>query len=192
MADLNLRLRGDFEMANILTGKARIEQIQSRLWMTIDNQLVELDNGELLIAPRYLVTDNNTNPFGDNDLSDVRASHFHDIGCAYHQLIYVNKTREELLSQRYLRPRACKIGRFISVLEDLPLEFLEVRKCGYGEVNDIFRQILKASGEGKSLVNLMYIAVWNNISYFFKRPVGLDKNILFRKEYGNVKDIRRG
>lgn len=177
-------------MTTILTGKARIEQIKARLWKTLDNQLVQLDNGELLIAPRFLVTDNNSNPFGDNDLSDVRASHFHDIGCAYHQLIYVIKPLDFLVNQRYLHPYTNESRELINVLEDLPIEWLEVRACKYREVNKIFKQILQASGECKAKTNLMYWAVCHNFKYLFDRPERLDKNILFKKEYGNIKNIK--
>lgn len=176
-------------MAVILTGKARIEQIKARLWETLDNQLVQLDNGELLIAPRYLVTDNNTNPFGDNDLADVRASHFHDIGCAYHQLIYVKKPLNLLIDMGLLHPYTTAAGEFINVLEDLPLGWLEIRECKYKEVNNVFREILKASGENKVKVNLMYWAVCHNFKYLFDRPEGLNKSILFKGVYGNVKNI---
>ena len=139
-------------MASILTGKARIEQIKARLWKTLDNQLVELDDGKLLIAPRYLVTDNNSNPFGDNDLSDVRASHFHDIGCAYHQLIYLNVSLGFLLLKGYLHPYINYNGDTINVLEDLPLEYLEIKPCKYREVNKIFKQIL--NGEYGDVKNI--------------------------------------
>lgn len=173
-------------MAIILTGKARIEQIKARLWKTLDNQLVQLDSGELLIAPRYLVTDNNTNPFGDNDLSDVRASHFHDIGCAYHQLIYVTKSLDFLINNGFLHPYTKENGELINVLEDLPLGWLEIRACKYLEVNKIFKQILRASGESKAKVSLMYWAVCHNLKYLFDRPHGLEKGLLFKQEYGKV------
>lgn len=175
-------------MAKIITGKARIEQIKSRLWKTLDNQLVQLDNGALIIAPRFLVTDNNSNPFGDNDMSDVRASHFHDIGCAYHELIYVNKTLDYLQKSGYLHHiyKLDDKSNLILVLEDLPLKWLEIYKCKYSEVNRIFKQILAASGESKFKTNLMFWAVWHNLKWFCDRPKGIDKEILFKEEYGNI------
>ena len=176
-------------MAKIITGKARITQLKSRLWITQDNQLVQLDDNRLLIAPRYLVTDNNSNPFGDNDLSDVRASHFHDIGCAYHQLIYLNVDLAFLLLKGYLHPYINYNGETINVLEDLPIEYIEIKSCKYAEVNKIFKQILLASGEKKLKTNLMYWAVFHNFKYWFDRPEGLDKNILFTKKYGNIKSL---
>lgn len=175
-------------MAKIITGKARIEQIKARLWKTLDNQLVQLDNGKLLVAPRYLVTDNNSNPIGDNDMSDVRASHFHDIGCKYHQLIYVNKNLNYLTRNGYLH-HIYKVdydSNLMLVLEDLPIKWLEIQPCKYNEVNNIFKQILKASGENKFKTNLMYWAVWHNLKWFLDRPQGLDKSILFKKKYGNI------
>lgn len=167
-------------MAKILTYKARIEQVAPRLWKTLDNQLVELDDGRILLAPRNLLTDNNSNPFGDNDLSDVRASHFHDIGCRYHQLIYLTITYDDLITKGFVRPHFSKEDGAITVCEDISVKYLEIKDVGFNEVNNIFKQILLACGTSKKMANLMRFAVGCNIPWFFTKPQKLYLRNLYK------------
>ena len=123
-------------------------------------------------------------------MSDVRASHFHDIGCAYHQLIYVKKDIDlyDLQKTEFLHHIYKKDGdaNLMMVLEDLPAGWLDIEPCKYSEVNKIFKEILKASGESAIKTNIMYWAVWHNFKWFLDRPKRINKFDLFKKEYGNI------
>lgn len=163
-------------MAKILTHKARIEQLGARGWLTLDNQLFELDNKRIILAPRNLVTDNNTNPFGDNDLCDVRASHFHDLGCRYKQLIYVNLCAEQLKEAKVL-----KTHQGMQVCKDIPSEYLSVEPVSFNEINKIFKQILLACDTGKMLSNFMRFAVNFNIGWMFSGKKKLDLERIYRE-----------
>lgn len=167
-------------MAKAITYKSRLEQIKPRLWQLIDNELFLLDSGRVVIAPRMLKTDNNTNPFGDNDISDVRASHIHDLGCRYHSLIYVNLSLDELIEKGLLRLKS-KSGQNsycdIWVCEDIPINYLSVERVTFSEINSIFKQILLACNTGKCLTYVMRFAVNFNIGWLFsgKKPLDLNK-----------------
>lgn len=168
-------------MAQAITYKSRLEQIKPRLWQLIDNELFLLDNGRIIIAPRKLKTDNNTNPFGDNDLSDVRASHIHDLGCRYHSLIYVNLSSDELIKKGFLRLKTkseqssyCDVW----VCEDIPINYLSVEKVTFNEINHIFKQILLACNTSRCLANVMRFAVNFNVGWLFSGKT-LDLNKLY-------------
>jgi len=170
-------------MSHILTYKARLEQVASRCWQTLDNQLFLLDNERILLAPRKLITDNNTNPFGDNDLCDVRASHFHDLGCRYHQLIYVTLPLQELRKKMYLRihrKRSKEAFQNIWVCDDIPEYFLSVEKVGFNEISKIFKEILLACGVGKTLSNIMRFAVNFNAGWVFSGKAKIDLSKIYK------------
>lgn len=164
-------------MTKVLTYKSRLEQIKPRLWQLTDNELFLLKNGRIVIAPRKLETDNNTNPFGDNDIADVRASHIHDLGCKYHELIYVNLTEGELKEKGLLRvhlKRSKNAHCEIWVCDDIPIEFLSVEKVGFNEINKIFKEILLACNTGKCLANIMRFAINFNIKWLFSGKQSID------------------
>lgn len=170
-------------MAKMLTGAARIEQISASLWSTIDNQLAELDSGRIILAPRKLMTDNNTNPFGKNDLCDVRAAHFHDLGCRYHKLIYVNLTVEELKQKMYLRihKKRTKDKTYdIWVCDDIPLNHLSIEDAGFRQCNSIFKELLLACKVGNILSNTMRFAVNFNLGWLFSANAKLDTNKIYK------------
>lgn len=167
-------------MAETITYKSRLEQLKPRLWQLIDNELFLLDNGRIVLAPKKLVTDNNTNPFGDNDISDVRASHIHDLGCRYKQLIYVKLSKKELMQKGLLSlHRKYNNNAYVDVwvCENIPIEFLSVEKVTFNEINNIFKQILLATGTNKILANTMRFAVNFNIGWLFsgKKSIELSK-----------------
>lgn len=170
-------------MGAIITHNARLEQVKTRLWMTLDNQLFILNSNRVILAPRKLITDNNTNPFGDNDLCDVRASHFHDLGCRYHSLIYVNLTPDELKEKLYLRvhkKRSAGLSKDIWVCDDIPLHHLSVEEVSFNEVNRIFKEILLACNADKALSNIMRFAVNFNIGWLFSGKQKLDTEKIYK------------
>lgn len=167
-------------MGKFITDKARIEQTDNRgLWQTIDNQLYKDDDGTIYLVPRYFKTDNYTIPdcvawiCGDSATWDVRPSHFHDVGCEYHQMIKVRITEENLRRARYLRVKNNKL-----VCENIPKQLLEIVPVTKGEINDMFGRMLKSSGAiPKKAQMILRTGVAFNFGWYSsgKTSINLDK-----------------
>jgi len=174
---LLLFIYGDF-MAIMLTSKANIQQVKSGLWRTLENVLCMLDDGRIVFVPRNFLTDLIT--FISCDFADVRAAIIHDVGCKYHQLIYVNLSLEQLRKCGYLY----NVGNEWKC-KDIPLQFLQIENVGFLEINKIFKQALIACYENKLKADVMYGAVHLNVSwlgYTFKRPK-IDINKFYGEEW---------
>lgn len=170
-------------MTKILTYKSRTEQVGARKWQLIDNELSELNNGRILLAPRKTITDNIT--FICSDFADVIAAHKHDIGCAFRKLIYVNLSVEELkrldllkLRENRSREEGCEVW----ACDNIPKNYLSIEPVGFHENNKIFKEILLAAGESPAKANIMYGAVHLNAKWLLSRPKELDiDKIYFEK-----------
>lgn len=164
-------------MALMLTSKSEITQVKSGLWRTNNNELMMLDNGRMMFVPRNFETDNIT--FISCDFADVRASHFHDVGCKYHQVIYTTLNLEQLCLYGLLSD---KTGKWIC--EDIPVKYLYTEKVGFNEINHIFKQALLACHENKVKSWAMFAATYLNVNWLFYRFN--KKQIDFNKFYNEV------
>ena len=163
-----------------LTYKSRIQQIgDTNKFCLIDNEVFATANGTV-IAPRYLFTDNIT--FINNTFVDIRASHIHDIGCAYHKLIVSNLNEDDLLEMGllHLNEKATKRERkflnalkdtgkydgdtevLVMVCEDIPKEYLSTIDISFSENNRLFKEMLIKTGVPTTKANIMGSAVYLN------------------------------
>ena len=172
-----------------LTYKSRIRQIgDNNKFILSDNEIFATNNG-IIIAPRFLYTDNIT--FINNTFVDIRASHVHDIGCAYHKLIVSSLTEEDLrkLGLLYLNKKATEREReFLSTLaargkysgdtnvdvwvcENIPIEYLKIIDISFSENNRLFKEMLIKTGVSGIKANLMGEAVYLNAGWLVKKPL---------------------
>lgn len=173
-----------------LTYKSRIQQIgnpNSNKFILKDNEVFATDKG-IIIAPRYLYTDNIT--FINNTFVDIRACHCHDIACAWHKIIISDMTEEDLLNEGILRLNLeaterermflwelYKSGKYkgdtdvlVYICDDIPKDRLKIREISFKETNEMFRQMLKTCGVNKNIANTMGNAVYCNVGWFYKKP----------------------
>ena len=185
-----------------LTYKSRIRQIgDNNKFILSDNEVFETSCGTI-IAPRYLYTDNIT--FINNTFVDIRASHIHDIGCAYHQLIVSNLTEQDLremgllylnkeatLRERKFLTKLKECGKFngnpnvdVWVCEDIPVDYLNIIDISFSDNNRLFKEMLIKTGVPELKADLMGGAVYLNIGWGLKNkyimpPINeLFKNLL--------------
>lgn len=170
-----------------LTYKSRIQQIgDSNKFFLIDNEVFATSSG-VVIAPRYLLTDNIT--FINNTFVDIRASHIHDIGCAYHKLIFSNLTEQDLIDMKllYLNEEATERerkflkqlleqGKFngetdvaVWVCEDIPQEYIKTLDVSFAENNRLFKEMLIKTGVPNSKASVMGSAVYLNVGWALKK-----------------------
>lgn len=170
-----------------LTYKSRIQQIgDTNKFCLIDNEVFETINGTI-IAPRYLFTDNIT--FINNTFVDIRASHVHDIGCAYHKLIISNLTECDLIHMGllHLNEKATERERkflkaledagkyngdtevLVMVCEDIPKEYLSTIDVSFSENNQLFKEMLIRTGVPVAKANIMGGAVYLNAGWALRK-----------------------
>ena len=137
-------------MCKFLTGKARIQQTEKRrIWKLLDNEVFKANDGALYLVPRNMQTDNYTIPLWMSWLAgspvdyDTRASHLHDFACSFHRVVLINLTEKELIDEGYLR---YSNKNKMWVCEDIPVEFLKVRKIGKFEANNLLYGCMEACG----------------------------------------------
>ena len=159
-------------MAIMLTDQVCQTQIANGKWLVNGNQLALLDNGKVMYVPRSFKTDNIT--FISDDFADVRASHFHDLACQYHKMIYTNLTVPQLRKMGYL---ICYKGKWIC--NDIPKCYLYIENVTFKQTNDLFKQCLLACYEGKLKSNIMWLAVNFNVGWLFSGK----KKITFKNLY---------
>lgn len=170
-----------------LTYKSRIRQIgDGNKFILSDNEVFATASG-VIIAPRYLYTDNIT--FINNTFVDVRASHIHDIGCAYHKLIISNLNEQDLMDMGllYLNEKATERERnFLSMLakngkydgdinvcvwvcDDIPEEYLQIIDVSFAKNNQLFKQMLIKTGVPPVKADIMGGAVYLNAGWLLKK-----------------------
>lgn len=140
--------------------------------VVIVNQLYKDKDNTVYLAPRKLVTDNYTMPLGINkNKYDVRPSHFHDIGCRYHQMIVVDLPIETI-KRKYL-------FKFKNTIfcRDIPKKFLKVITVTGNEVNDLFYRMMRDANIPKWICCLYRSGVSLNFGWFRtgKEKINLDK-----------------
>lgn len=171
-------------MGRFITENSRIEQVDTPgYWKTIDNELYLDDNGELYLTPRYFWSDGYTFPrifmlfLGDKQYWDVRAAHGHDLFCRFHQRIRVCMSLTQLKQKEYLRIHKDKV-----ILEDIPIEYLEIEKISKTWADNCFKRMMIACDLPKSKINMIRFGVFFNLNWWLKTG---KKSIL---EYNIYKD----
>ena len=153
-------------------------------WEILDNQLY-FDNKtkDLYIVPRKFYTDNYTVPnwitwlAGAGDDYDVRPSHFHDFGCWLHALARITVSVEELRTRGIVREHLCKDGKFRTICEDVPIEFIKIEKKGKFDVDNLFKRAMDSTGRiSERSANILRAGVFFNIGWLLtNNSVDLEK-----------------
>lgn len=144
--------------------------------LTLSNQLYyDSKYNKLYLVPRLLLTDDYTMPLGINKNKwDVRASHLHDIGCKFHQVIVVDLPLDTI-EEKYV------CNKFIGILycKDIPIEYLHVEDITFNDCNNLFKRCMKDSGIPSYIYNLYRLGVNFNIGWLFSGKDKLDLNKLY-------------
>lgn len=143
--------------------------------LTLSNQLYyDSKYDKLYLVPRLLLTDDYTMPLGINKNKwDVRASHLHDIGCKFHQVIVVDlplDTIEKEYLCKFLGSLCCK---------DIPIEYLHIEDITFNNCNSLFKRCMRDSGIPSYIYNLYRLGVNFNIGWLFNGKDKLDLNKLY-------------
>lgn len=157
-------------MGRFITAKSRIEQVDvPGYWKTIDNELYLANDNNLYLAPRYLWSDGYTFPgivmlfLGDKQKFDVRAAHGHDLCCRFHQAIKVDLSLTVLKQKELLRIHNDKV-----VLEDIPLEYLEVITVSKTWTDNLLKEMMIACNIPRKDVNIIRAGVFFNLNWWLK------------------------
>ena len=176
-------------MGKFLTAHSRFEQLNiPEKWKLIDNQLYKDDDGIIYLCPRNYITDGYTIPSwltivgGSKMKYDTRASSQHDYECSYHKCIITNIDEDKLRSMGFLRT-----SNGINVCDNIPLEFLTIKKTSFIETNKRFMRMLKSVNNiPKWRAKMMYQAVNLNMSWLWTQNE-LDENKIYEVDYGLLK-----
>ena len=158
-----------------ITAHSRLEQVDNDTYELLDNELYEDVDGTLYLAPRLLLTDNFSRPFGNKQKYDVRPSHIHDIGCRYKQLILVDCLVDTLRAGGDLQRRKDKI-----ILEDVPKYYLKIKDVGKFEVDNLFKRMCEATNMPKNIVWLYRCGVFCNVGWIWNGKTKIVKDNIFK------------
>lgn len=157
-------------MGRFITAKSRIQQVDiPGYWKTLDNELYLDDDGKLYLVPRYFYSDGYTFPglimalLGDKHFFDVRPAHGHDLGCRFHEVIEVSLSLTQLKLKGYLR-----LHEDMVILDDVPLEYLNVVKKKKTWVDNFFKRMMIACNIPKDKVNIIRFGVFFNLNWYLK------------------------
>lgn len=170
-----------------LTYKSRLQQIGDGNKFFLEDNEVFATYAGIIFAPRYTYTDNIT--FINNTFVDIRASHIHDIGCAYHKLIVSNLDEDDLLEMGllHLNEKATERERkflkalkdagkydgdtevLVMVCEDIPKEYLSTIDVSFSDNNRLFKEMLIKTGVPTAKANIMGSAVYLNAGWALKK-----------------------
>jgi hypothetical protein len=178
-------------MCRFLTGPARIQQTKKRrIWKLFDNELYKGNDGCIYIVPRSMLTDNYTIPLivafiaGSPVDFDTRASHLHDLACFGHAVIEVTLKEHELRDKGFLR---YSDKNKMWVCEDIPKEYLRIRKVGKFEANNLLYECMEASWVPLISRIIIRIGVCFNFSFYldslFKRVLDFDLDKIYEEDY---------
>ena len=136
-------------MGQYLTNKVRLEQTnKKRVFRTLDNELYKDDDGTIYIVPRFFCTDNYTIPLWISWLGGspvdyrVEPSHLHDLCCYSFSVVFITLTEEELKEKGYYR---FSDSRQMWVCENVPKEFLSIKRVTKKEANDLLYRAMRAA-----------------------------------------------
>ena len=161
-------------MGEFLTYKVRCQDYYKDLKLVVDNVLYQDDDGSIYLVPRNFVTDLYSIPnifafvVGDSAGRDTRPSIVHDFGCAYHKLIKVDLTKEQLKRLGYLRAHYSQEQQAtITVCEDIPTYYLSFKEVTKGSINDMFGRMMDCLRIDKR--GLIRAGVAFNFNFYFKK-----------------------
>ena len=157
-------------MGRFVTAKSRIEQVdEPGYWRTLDNELYLDDDGSLYLTPRYMWSDGYTFPglimamLGDKHFYDVRPAHGHDLFCRFHESVKINLSLATLKMKGYLRLHNDKV-----VLDDVPLEYLEIQQRRKSWADNCFKRMMEACGLPKDKIRVIRFGVFFNLNWWLK------------------------
>jgi len=175
-------------LGRFITGKAATEQSdKDGLWYTLHNQLFMDEDGQLYLVPRNFKTDGYTIPLwiawlgGGKMQWDIRPAIEHDFECKFHQEILVKLTIYELMQKGLIRNKTVD-DRGILICENIPAEYLELRKVNFSQVNGKFKRMMKATNCIKSWrINMMRFCVNFNPGWIATRNNSFDLANIYKK-----------
>lgn len=167
-------------MGMLVTEVSRVKQDdeQTRRYILLDNSLYWDNDGSLYIVPRLYKSDGYTIPnwiswlAGSKMEYDLRPAHFHDFMCQWHAAIkIVGLEAMDLKRKGYLRLHYCReTKKLMHVLEDIPIENLQIVEMSKWEVDCMFKRLMLATGKIKKWrVNLMRAGVFFNVGWIASR-----------------------
>lgn len=164
-----------------ITGSATVEQNENGKWQTMHNQLY-CDAGEqIYLVPRNTETDGYSYPLGGRMASwDIRPAIGHDFECRFHQKIFVNLTLFQLIQMGYVKNKDVK-GKGIVICENIPVDFLELRKTGFIETNARFKRMMDACGISRGMANIMFGAVHLNLRWMRTGKPPFDLSQIYKR-----------
>ncbi len=157
-------------MGQYLTNKVRLEQTsKKRVFRILDNELYKDDDGTIYIVPRFFCTDNYTIPLWVSFIGGspvdyrVEPSHLHDLACYSFYVVYTILNEDELKEKGYYR---YSTSRQLWVCENIPKEYLSMKKVSKKEANDLLYRAMKAAGIPLLKRIIVRIGVFFNIGWF--------------------------
>lgn len=170
-------------MGKFLTTSAITQQVsQKGMYKLLANELYKDDDGTIYLAWKNFQTDNFT--WICSNEWDTRCSHIHDVGCKYHQVVIVKLTEEQLRRCRYLVIKNNEV-----ICQDLPAQFLEVKKISKLFINNLFYRMLKAADCPKTPkhIQLAYrTGVALNVGWLWSGKIKIDLNRLYDEDWNKL------
>ena len=152
-------------MAKFITSTPYMKQLSKPgKFKLCNNELLLDDNGSILLCWRGFITDNYT--WIKNARWDIRCSHFHDVGCSYHQVVKVKLTEQELWDMNFL----VKVNNEV-YCKDIPLYYLQIHNISKKWINDLFYRAMKAADNPTipAIIRVLYrCGVAFNFMWYFK------------------------
>lgn len=175
-------------MGKFLTYKAELRQSdEENKWYTKHNQLFFDDDERIFLVPRNYLTDGYTIPNGLAWLGggkmqwDIRPAIGHDYECQYHSEIVVNLSEQELRAKGYLKEKN-KYGTTITICENIPPQYLEVRPTTFKKANDKFERMMDSVGSINSKrIKLLRFGVNFNLGWLKTGKKQIDLNNLYKQ-----------
>lgn len=167
-------------MGRFITERAVVEQNKNTSkWFTLHNQLYTDDDGGIHLHPRNQIIDGYTYPLGGRMSNfPIEPSIGHDFECVYKQILVVNLTLEELIDNGYVRKKdILEDGniRTITICEDIPKKYLQVKRTSMLQTNNRFKRMMEAVGISNFWTFTMHKAVFLNLAWIWSgKDINLD------------------
>ena len=168
-----------------LTERVRLEQTnKKRIFRILDNELYQDDDGTIYIVPRFFQTDNYTipllvAPIGGSPVEyRIEPAHLHDLACDCWEVAYVTLTVDELKEKGYYRYSE---KRKLWVCENIPKEYLKVKKVNKFQANNFIYRAMRAAGTPFLSRVIVRIGVCFNLNWYIRKwkgevvPIDLDR-----------------
>lgn len=162
-----------------LTPKSTIQQLNKKgMYRVCDNELYEDEDEQIYLCWRNFQTDNFT--WINSSDWDIRCSHFHDVGCKYHQVVKVHLSEAQMLNKGILEPCRNSVDFHCN---DIPPCHLSVVNISGTQINNMFYRMLKASGAPKYVQLLYRAGVAFNVNWFRTGKKKINLNHIYKEEY---------